>query len=79
MALVAKEPGDATDPRTVALMQPSIRLLMHLGVWPGTLKSQTQALKKLRLVDDTGALFKAQTVTFDAAELGEEALAGTSR
>ncbi len=73
VALVAKEPGDATDPRTVALMQPSIRLLMHLGVWPGTLKSQTQALKKLRLVDDTGALFKAQTVTFDAAELGEEA------
>ena len=73
VALVAREPGDATDPRTVALMQPSIRMLMHLGVWPGTLKLQTQPLKKLRLVDDTGSLFKAPAITFDPAELGEEA------
>ncbi|WP_373503014.1 FAD-dependent monooxygenase [Aestuariivirga sp.] len=73
VALVAKEQGDASDPRTVALMQPSIRLLMHLGVWPGTLKEQTQPLKKLRLVDDTGSLFKAPAITFDPAELGEEA------
>lgn len=73
VALVAKEHGDASDPRTVALMQPSIRLLMHLGLWPGALKDATQPLKKLRLVDDTGALFKAPTITFDPAELGEEA------
>ena len=73
VALVAREQGDASDPRTVALMQPSIRLLSHLGLWPGTLKDQTQPLKKLRLVDDTGSLFKAPTITFDPAELGEEA------
>jgi 2-polyprenyl-6-methoxyphenol hydroxylase-like FAD-dependent oxidoreductase len=73
VALVAKEQGDASDPRTVALMQPSIRLLMHLGLWPGRLKDQTQPLKKLRLIDDTGALFKAPTITFDPVELGEEA------
>lgn len=73
VALVAKEQGDASDPRTVALMQPSIRLLMHLGLWPGRLKEQTQPLKKLRLIDDTGALFKAPTITFDPIELGEEA------
>lgn len=73
VALVAREQGDASDPRTVALMQPSIRLLMHLGLWPGTLKDNTQPLRKLRLVDDTGALFKAPTITFDPAELGEEA------
>ena len=73
VALVAKEHGDASDPRTVALMQPSIRLLMHLGLWPGALKDATQPLKKLRLVDDTGALFKAPSITFDPAELGEEA------
>ena len=73
VALAAKEQGDATDPRTVALMQPSIRLLMHLGLWPGALKDQTQPLRKLRLVDDTGAMFKAPTITFDPAELGEEA------
>lgn len=73
VALAAREQGDVTDPRTVALMQPSIRLLMHLGLWPGTLKDQTQPLRKLRLVDDTGAMFKAPTVTFDPVELGEEA------
>jgi len=73
VALVAREQGDASDPRTVALMQPSIRLLMHLGLWPGALKDATQPLRKLRLVDDTGALFKAPTITFDPFELGEEA------
>lgn len=73
VALVAREQGDTSDPRTVALMQPSIRLLMHLGLWPGHLKEATQPLRKLRLVDDTGALFKAPTITFDPAELGEEA------
>jgi 2-octaprenyl-6-methoxyphenol hydroxylase len=73
VALVAKEQGDATDPRTVALMQPSIRLLMHLGLWPGQMKQATQPLNKLRLIDDTGSLFKAPVITFDPAELGEEA------
>lgn len=73
VALVAKDQGDASDPRTVALMQPSIRLLMHLGLWPGQMKEATQPLRKLRLVDDTGSLFKAPTITFDPAELGEEA------
>ncbi|MCA3562597.1 MAG: FAD-dependent monooxygenase [Aestuariivirga sp.] len=73
VALVAKDHADATDPRTVALMLPSIRLLMHLGLWPGQLKEATQPLRKLRLIDDTGSLFKAPTITFDPAELGEEA------
>jgi len=73
VVLAAKEQGDATDPRTVALMQPSIRLLMHLGLWPGQLKQATQPLRKLRMVDDTGSLFKAPAITFDPVELGEEA------
>jgi len=73
VALVARQQGDAGDPRTVALMQPSIRLLAHLGLWPGTLKDRTEPLRKLRLIDDTGAMFKAPTITFDPVELGEEA------
>ena len=73
VALVARAQGDANDPRTVALMQPSIRMLLHLGVWPGALKSATQPLNKLRLVDDTGSMFKAPTLTFDPVELGEDA------
>ena len=62
----------AADPRTVALMQPSIRLLSKLDLWPGTLRGQTAQLKRLRLVDDTGSTLRAPTITFDAAELGEE-------
>jgi 2-octaprenyl-6-methoxyphenol hydroxylase len=73
VALVARQQGDATDPRTVALMQPSIRLLAHLGLWPGRLREETQPLAKLRLIDDTGAMFQAPTITFDPVELGEEA------
>lgn len=73
VALVARAQGDASDPRTVALMQPSIRMLLYLGIWPGSLKAATQPLKKLRLVDDTGSMFKAPSLTFDPMELGEEA------
>jgi len=73
VALAAKAPCESQDPRTVALMGPSIRLLEHLGVWPGTLKDQTCPLRKLRLVDDTESALKAPTITFDPAELGEEA------
>ncbi len=72
VALVARQQGDASDPRTVALMQPSIRLLLHLGIWPGELKAATQPLRKLRMVDDTGSMFTAPTLTFDPTELGEE-------
>ena len=72
-ALAARAPGDAADPRTVALMAPSIRMLEYLGVWPGALKDATQPLRKLRLVDDTGSAMQAPSITFDPAELGEEA------
>ena len=73
VALVAREHGDATDPRTVALMRPSIQLLSYLGLWPGQLIDRTAPLRKLRLVDDTGSLFKAPDITFDPAEIGEDA------
>ena len=73
VGLAAQRLGDASDPRTVALMAPSIRMLEYLGIWPGTLRNQTQPLKKLRLVDDTGSALKAPTITFDSIELGEEA------
>ena len=65
--------SDAADPRTVALMRPSIRLLEHLGLWPGELRERTQPLRRLRLVDDTGAAISAPTITFDPDEIGEEA------
>jgi 2-octaprenyl-6-methoxyphenol hydroxylase len=72
VALVARLDHRPEDPRTVALMQPAMRMLAHLDVWPGDLAQRTTALAKLRMVDDTGSRLKAPTITFDPAELGEQ-------
>lgn len=65
--------GLSPDPRTVALMQPSLRLLAALGLWPGAIAEHSAPLRKLRMVDDTGSLFTAPELTFDARETGESA------
>ena len=65
--------GRENDPRTVALMQPSIRLLRHLEIWPGKLAALGQPLRRLRIIDDTGSLLVSPTVTFSASELDLEA------
>jgi 2-octaprenyl-6-methoxyphenol hydroxylase len=80
-ALLAKEgiatalvaPAAAEDPRTVALMQPSIQLLRYLDIWPGTLEAQTAPLKELRIIDDTGSLLVAPNLEFESQELNLEA------
>ncbi len=61
------------DPRTIAVMQSSLKALEHIGVWPGNLRPVAQPLRKLRLIDDTGHVFSAPTVTFSAEEAGQEA------
>ena len=60
------------DPRTIALMRPSVRLLEHLELF-APLKAVSNPLRRLRLVDDTGSLFSAPTVTFDAHDAGWDA------
>ena len=70
-ALVAPAPTD--DPRTVALMQPSIQLLKYLGVWPGELAVKTAPLRKLRIIDDTGSLVLARPLEFDSLDMQLEA------
>jgi 2-octaprenyl-6-methoxyphenol hydroxylase len=80
-ALLAKEgvatavvaPASADDPRTVALMQPSIQLLRYLDIWPGSLETQTAPLRKLRIIDDTGSLLAAPNLEFESQELNLEA------
>ena len=80
-ALLAKEgvatalvaPPSTYDPRTVALMQPSIQLLRYLDIWPGNLETVTAPLRKLRIIDDTGSLIVAPNLEFDAQELNLEA------
>lgn len=66
-------PDNGHDPRTVALMQPALRLLAALEIWPGEIERASAALRKLRLKDDTGSLFSAPEITFDARETGAEA------
>ena len=65
-------PAPAEDPRTVALMQPSIQLLRYLDIWPGSLEGVTAPLRKLRMIDDTGALLTAPSLEFDSQELNLE-------
>jgi 2-octaprenyl-6-methoxyphenol hydroxylase len=80
-ALLAKEgvatalvaPVSADDPRTVALMQPSIQLLRYLEIWPGSLEGKTAPLRKLRIIDDTGSLLAAPNLEFESQELNLEA------
>jgi 2-octaprenyl-6-methoxyphenol hydroxylase len=80
-ALLAKEgvatalvaPPSTDDPRTVALMQPSIQLLRYLDIWPGTLENFAAPLRKLRIIDDTGSLITAPNLEFDAQELNLKA------
>lgn len=57
------------DGRTVALLDGSWRLLEALGLTE-TLDAAAAPLAVMRLVDDTGSLFKQPPVEFKAAELG---------
>jgi 2-octaprenyl-6-methoxyphenol hydroxylase len=77
VALIAPDAGrppDVSDAirRTVALMQPSMRLLETIGVWPGQLQQVSASLDTLKLVDDTGSLFAAPPVSFSSREMGTE-------
>nr|WP_319389179.1 UbiH/UbiF family hydroxylase [uncultured Cohaesibacter sp.] len=63
---------DGTDGRTTALLGSSVPYLEGLGLWDA-IKSEGQALRTMRLIDDTGRLFKAPTTEFQSSEIGLEA------
>ncbi|WP_196502396.1 FAD-dependent monooxygenase [Aestuariivirga litoralis] len=65
-------PGIQDDPRTTALMQPAMKLLSFIGVWPGTIKDHSAPLKRLRLVDDLQHLVSAPAIEFAALEMNLE-------
>ncbi len=73
VALITGPRETRPDPRTVALMMPSLAVLEACGLWPGDLRAQTAPLRKLRLVDDTGAAFVAPELVFSAREAGLDA------
>ena len=57
-----------SDPRTVALMQPSMQFLKFAGLWTSEIESVSAPLKLLQIVDDTGNYVTAPDVTFNASE-----------
>ena len=71
--LVAPLPG-RVDNRTTALMAPSVKALEALGVWPRC-RDHAAPLRVMRIADDTGRLWRAPEVRFEAAEIGLEAFA----
>lgn len=58
-----------TDNRTTALLAGSVTALSTLGVWD-LCAEHAAPLRAIRLIDDTGRLWRAPEVTFDAAEIG---------
>lgn len=67
--LAGKRPADN---RTTALLAGSVSVLESLGVWEHC-AAQGAPLRIMRLVDDTGRLWRAPEVTFDAQEIGLDA------
>ena len=61
--------ADPRDGRTAALLQSSVDFLKQLDVWK-PVEDAAEPLAAIRLVDATGALFRAPEVTFRASEIG---------
>ncbi|WP_150287252.1 FAD-dependent monooxygenase [Rhabdaerophilum calidifontis] len=59
------------DGRSAALFESSLAFLDRLGVGDA-LRARGAPLRAIRLIDVTGALVRAPTVTFKAAELGQD-------
>ncbi len=69
--LVGTRPGQA-DNRTTALLAGSVTALETLRVWT-LCRDQAAPLRVMRIVDDTGRLWRAPEVKFEADEIGLEA------
>src|SRR6201995_3039430 len=65
-------PPAEPDHRTTALLAGSVTALETLGVWQ-TCLPHAEALRKIRLVDDTARLIRASEILFDASEIGLDA------
>jgi len=69
--LVGRQP-EAGDNRTTALLAGSVTALETLGVWERC-AAHAAPLRVMRLVDDTGRLWRAPEVSFSASEIGLDA------
>lgn len=69
---IAAPENDRPDHRTTTLMMPSIRFLDELGAW-ADIRPHAEPLTTMRIVDGTNRLVRARTVSFNAAEISEDA------
>lgn len=69
--VLAGPPPSLNDRRTTALMRPAIAFLEGLGL-AEMLREEAAPLATMRVVDATGRLIRSPTVTFHAAEIGED-------
>ena len=60
------------DGRTVALLNGSVRFLEAVGVWP-SLVAEAAPLATMRIIDDTGSLFRPPPVSFSSREIDLDA------
>lgn len=60
------------DGRTVALLNGSVRFLEALGVWPA-LVPEAAPLETMRIIDDTGSLFRPPPASFSSREIDLDA------
>ncbi|PVE23382.1 UbiH/UbiF family hydroxylase [Microvirga sp. KLBC 81] len=60
------------DGRTVALLNGSVRFLEALGVWTA-LVPEAAPLETMRIIDDTGSLFRPPPVSFSSREIDLDA------
>ena len=72
VALVGPDAPPVRDGRTVALLDGSVRYLSSLDLWD-RLQTEAAPLAYMRMIDDTGSLFRAPPVTFKASEVQLEA------
>jgi len=68
VALIGPKAALQRDGRTVALLDSSVEMLKSLGVWD-SVSVKAAPLALMRIIDDTGSLFRAPPVTFKASEL----------
>lgn len=69
--LAGKRPA-RSDNRTTALLAGSVTALETLGVWP-LCAAHAAPLRVMRIVDDTGRLWRAPEVKFDCSEIDLDA------
>ena len=62
-------PVDLPPGRTAALLDGSVRFLKSLNVWNAE-RFEQAPLRGIRLIDDTGSIFRAPEITFHASEIG---------